>query len=107
MGCVEDHERYPGKFEVSGAVGERLHEMVNDSFHQDEYSLGDGGGWFGLIINTGLECAPHAVLSEDSDGFFTYTTFDTSEEARTEWDKMVEREEVWETDAERYPIYPK
>jgi hypothetical protein len=91
MNCTDpNYESHPGKFESSGAIGEKLHEM---SMYGCDDAYGDVCEapmfWMGLLLNTNLECAPHALLYEDSDGFVTYESFDTVELARAEFDRVV------------------
>ena len=45
-------------------------------------------GWYGLLVNTGLRCAPHAILSIDGFGFVDYQDYDTESAARDVWDNL-------------------
>lgn len=88
---LEEHPARPGKFEGSGTLGKRLHAIVSDGMQDDEYGDvdGPGGHWYGLITDSGVAGAEHAVVSEDSQGFFNYEAFDTSEAARADFDRIV------------------
>ena len=99
MSCTTDaYTRHPGKFEASGEIGESLYEM----------SLAGGCDaevphpWRALLLNTGLPCAPNAILWETEPGFIDYEAFDTEAEARgafEEYEREFERAEVEEFEA--------
>jgi len=73
MTCVTG-DTHPGKFEASGPIGEKLYEMSLD-FLDDQSGSVYEGGWHGLLIDTGLKCAPNAIISEDSQGFVEYEAY--------------------------------
>mgnify|MGYP003148685162 CR=1 FL=1 len=85
--CGRPEMGYGGKFETSGHLGEALHEMSLDGTDEQ---LGDveDFGWYGLLVNTGLRCAPHAILSIDGFGFVDYQDYDTESAARDVWDNL-------------------
>lgn len=92
---VKLNSPYRGKFEGSGELGEKIHELIGDSSFLDE-ELGDvqGFGWFGLLVNTrvpGHRGAVHAIVSEDNQGFFDVTVYPSAAAARKAW-KEIERE---------------
>jgi RIO-like serine/threonine protein kinase len=88
MTCVTKGKGAPGKFEESGEVGERLYELAMDGCDDEVGSVQDLG-WYGLLIGTGLQCAPHAIVCENIDGFFNFQDYDTEEEARRAWDDVL------------------
>lgn len=78
-------KRYPGKFE--GCADDRLAEVLYDiTMNGCDADCGDAEttGWYGLIIhrNHGY------IVSEDSQGFFDYTSCDTKEEAQVEYNRI-------------------
>ena len=86
MSCTSSqYVRHPGKFEGSGEIGEKLHSLMVDGSIDEEVGDVDGFGWYGLIINTGLDCAPDVIVSESSQGFFEYTIYSSPREARDAW----------------------
>lgn len=83
---------YRGKFEGSGKLGEALHEMVSDSSFLDD-ELGDVNdfGWYGLVIDAkvpGHRGMIHAIVNEDSQGFFDVTVYPSKAKAHTAWDRV-------------------
>lgn len=94
MSCYTDVDPYPpGKFEASGPLGEKLYELSLDGGLEDE--LGDnsmGETWYGLLLDTGLACAPFAILSEDSQGFVEYGAYDTKEKVMRDWERIQSAE---------------
>jgi hypothetical protein len=101
MTCViDDDTRHPGKFEACGPVGEALYELSLDGC-DDEFGSVDEGGWYGLILDTGLACASYAILSEDSQGFVEYGAYDTEEKAMHDWARIQTGTPAWyEEDAD-------
>ena len=55
------------------------------------------GEWYGLLLNTGIDGAEHAILREDSQGFVDYDVYDTEEQARKEFER-IENEIATESD---------
>jgi hypothetical protein len=84
-----EHNR-PGKFENSGNIGERLHQLTLDGTLDDECGdvNGPGDHWYGLILESGIPEAEYAVVSESNSGSFAYTAFATPELARAEFDRI-------------------
>ena len=82
----------PGKFEACADedVGRTLHEMSLDGCCETVGDVADFGH-FCLLTGTGIAGAEHAIVEEDGQGFVTYTTFDTEEDAREAFAE-VERE---------------
>lgn len=68
-------KRYPGKFE--GCEDDRLAEVLCSTDCNAQCGEADTTGWYGLILhrNHGY------IVSEDSQGFFDYTYYETKEEA--------------------------
>lgn len=89
----------PGKFEANAsvAVSEYLYGIVQDSGCVEQYGSVDENGWSGLIytgfivkldkdlspegFELGFDLKPAYLVFEDSNGFFTYTEFDTEKDA--------------------------
>lgn len=110
-GDPNDNDRPgPGQFQACASLklAEYLHGLSLDSSLADALGEVDGFGWYGLVIYDGSDEAEAAgatdcyVLNEDSQGFFTYETFDSgtdsdpriaSMDARAEWSR-IEREYV-------------
>ena len=87
MSCVaevSEYKSFPGKFESSGELGERLYEMETD----EEIGSVHDQGWFGLLLNTGMVCAPHAIVSEDSQGFFDIDIYESKEVILKVWARI-------------------
>lgn len=91
----------PGKFEASGDIGERLHELSMDGVDEELGDVGDFG-WYGLLLDVeGVPDVRHAIVTEDNDGFFDYESFDTKADALKEWKRIEkEYEEFFEEEAE-------
>ena len=85
----------PGKF--SDETAAKLYEMSLDGGPDEETGSVQEQGWFGLMVSTGLAGAEHAILEEDSQGFVSYSTFDSEEAARA---KFAELEAELETNEE-------
>lgn len=81
----------PGKFESSGDVWRRLHEIVGNGMQDDEAGdvNGPGDHWYGLVLESGIPGAEYAVISESKSGSFDFTRFDTPEEARSEFNRIA------------------
>ena len=97
MSCTREiRESRQGKFEGSGTLGEALYEMDPDM----EIGSVQEEGWYGLILDTGLACAPHVIVREDNQGFFDIVgVFLLEEKARQVWDtyekEYGKEEEEW------------
>jgi len=58
-------------------TGEMLNDIAMDGFLDDQCgSVTEDGIWFGLILEH------KAIISEDSQGFFSYEMFETEQETR-------------------------
>ena len=88
---------FPGKFEGCGPLGEQLHDLSLDGC-DDEFLSEDEQKWFGLLLNTGIYGANHAILSEDSQGFVEYGTYDTEKKARADWERLALGQPAWYDD---------
>lgn len=97
MSCIrEPGDNYRGKFEGVGELGEKLYMLTMDGGLEDEVTWAES--WYGLINNTGLACVPHAIVYEDSQGFFGFKMFDTAGDASRAWQdhlQEIEKEEIW------------
>jgi hypothetical protein len=76
----------------TNAICEQLYMMSMDGPDEQIGSVDDGdyisGGWYGLMLNTGISGAEFAILHNDSQGFITYVTFEDASMARTTWGKI-------------------
>ena len=89
MTCTtETYERRPGKFETSGEIGEKLYAMSMDG-DDGVAERGEGEGAYVLLLDTGIPCAPHAILVEDSQGFVDYQAFGEAREAQETFDAIA------------------
>lgn len=80
----------PGKFERCGDVrlAEVLYGMSLDGDLEDQIGeTGEGPGWHGLLVHRSRVY----ILSEDSQGFFTYTLFTSPHRAATAWAAVRQR----------------
>ena len=87
-------KRYPGKFEgcADDRLAEVLYSMSTNSGCDEECGNVDALGWFGLIIHR-----KHGyIVSEDSQGLFDYAEYETWEEARKAWKKIVKEYDIVE-----------
>jgi hypothetical protein len=89
-----------GKF--SDSTCEELYDMSLDGCLDGECGNAADSGWYGLLLNTGVEDAEHAILFEDGQGFVDYETFDSEQQARVEFERIEEEiaEEEDEGDSE-------
>jgi len=90
---------FPGKFEGCGPLGEQLHDLSLDGC-DDEFLAEDEQKWYGLLLNTGIPEALCAIISEDSQGFVDYGTYDTEKKARADWERLALGEPAWYDDNE-------
>jgi hypothetical protein len=85
----------PGKFEgnASQTISEYLYRLDADEF----FGYADVNGWFGIIRYapngyTGhVPIANHYIVNEDSQGFFTYNSYDSIEEVNKAWNELVDK----------------
>jgi len=94
----EGFYRHPGKFEACGPVGEYLYDLVGEGGQDEEIGSVDELGWYGLFTDTGLKCAPHAILREDSQGFVEVERIDDRQEALDRWGNVLIEYEVFDDD---------
>ena len=75
-------KRYPGKFEACD--DDRLADVLSGLDCDEECGSVDELGWYGLILhrNHGY------IVEEDSNGFFTYTFYETRGLAQSEYDNI-------------------
>ena len=73
----------PGKFEAceNQDIAERLHDISLDGCCDECGDVCEVGHHYCLLIDTGIPGAEFVILEEDGQGFVTYETFDTKEEA--------------------------
>lgn len=71
---------------------EALHEMSLDGCLDGECGdVSTIGEWYGLLVNTGIDGAEHAILFENGQGFVDYNVYDSEGAARVKFDG-IERE---------------
>jgi hypothetical protein len=84
--------RRPGSGKFAGCadadVAEALYDMTLEGGANEEIGSVQELGWYGLLIDTGVQGVPHAIVNEDSDGFFTYQEFQTEDAARRRWSRI-------------------
>jgi hypothetical protein len=82
----------PGKF--STEADRLLYEASLDGGADDEVSVGDGGGWYGLMagsladIHPGLKGTGGAIIFERSDGIVEVEYFKKAADARAEFEEI-------------------
>jgi hypothetical protein len=77
----------PGKFEGchDKRIARVLYDIAGMSGCDEDIGSVQELGWFGLIIQRN-----HAyIISEDSQGFFDYTYFDSVQDAREAYNRIV------------------
>lgn len=68
---------------------EALHDLSLDGFLDGECgSVSECGEWYGLLLDTGIEDAPNAILVENDQGFVDYTVYEFEERARLEFERI-------------------
>ena len=78
-------KRYPGKFEgcADDRLAEVLYQIAMDGCDSDCGDVSESG-WYGLILHRG-----HGyIVSEDSQGFFTYDYYSMRGLAQAEFDNI-------------------
>jgi len=91
MSCITDpSERSPGKFESSGEIGEKLDAIMLNGFSDEELGSVLETGHYALLLNTGLPCAPHAIVETDTQGFVDYNSYETKEGCMKAWKNLEE-----------------
>jgi hypothetical protein len=87
------------KFE--NEVTEQLNEITLNGFANEEFgSVTENGLWTGLLVDTEIDNAPHAVLFEDEQGFVWSHIYKTEHEARSDFNYNFETyEEVFHPEA--------
>tara|TARA_Y100000782_G_scaffold115303_1_gene156772 strand:- start:6077 stop:6367 length:291 start_codon:yes stop_codon:yes gene_type:complete len=74
-------------------ITEALHKASMDGCDEEIGSVTEPPmEWYGLLINSGVESAAFAILSEDTQGFVTSLIFDSEEEVRMRW--AIAEEEI-------------
>jgi len=76
-----------GKF--SDETCEALYDLSLDGGPDEQCGdVSEIGEWYGLMVNTGIDGAEHAILFENGQGFVDYTVYDTEERARGEFSRV-------------------
>ena len=79
-------------------ITEALHQASMDGCDEEIGSVTEPPmEWHGLLINSGVESAAFAILSEDTQGFVDSQIFNTEEEARLKWSWVLTVVVAWET----------
>lgn len=79
---------------------EALYEMSLDGCLDGECGdVSTIGEWYGLLVDTGIEGAEHAILREDGQGFVDYDVYDSRGAARVKFDG-IERDILSEREDE-------
>ena len=83
----------PGKFEgnENEALAEKLYEFTLDGQCDREIGSVDELGWYGVLIDEHFKA--YWIVDEDSNGFFSYTQYDTLFQLNKAW---VEIEAMYE-----------
>ena len=66
---------------------EALWDLSLDGCDEECGNVADGG-WYGLLVNTKIAGAEHAILFENGQGFVEYTVYKTEERARSEFESI-------------------
>lgn len=91
----------PGKFEASGDTGEALWALSLEGLSTyDTLGSSDGFGWYGLLLDTGIDGAEYAILTEDSNGFVEYVAYETGDDALAAWDELGADYRAWGDEVE-------
>jgi hypothetical protein len=70
-------------------LGEELHGISMDGFHDDEWGdMDEYGVWQALILSH------KAIIQYDEQGFFDYVTYESEGEVEEAWSTMVKRNEA-------------
>ncbi len=87
----------PGKFEGNGnysLVAQYLYSLSLDNSLDDDLGESESFGWYGKFSGKIKGRGPfYVIVSENSQGFFDATYYDTSKELEEDWTKL---EEDWE-----------
>jgi hypothetical protein len=83
----------PGKYEACAdqELAEILHNETLESWCVEECGTCQDMGWYGLLEHEGS----WYICETDNDGFFTYETYETEEEARTIWQEIEDSYETY------------
>ena len=89
----ESNMNTPGKFEAceNQELAEILHNETLESFCTEECGSCQDMGWYGLLEHENR----WYICETDNDGFFTYETYETEEEARITWQEIVDSYEAF------------
>ena len=67
---------------------EALYDLSLDGCLDGECGNVADGEWYGLLLNTEVEDAEHAILFENGQGFVEYTVYESEEQARKEFERV-------------------
>ena len=84
-------------------LGRVLYKVVLDEDCEDELGDRDGFGWYGWIVNRNNRNLTSYIVSEDSQGFFTYEEFPT-DIAREKWDTLWEKYDKYHEEENRMAL---
>lgn len=83
---------------------EALWDLTLDGAHDEECGDSSFDRWYGLCLNTGIDGAEHAIVHEDTQGFVDYETYDSAQEARSEFERIEREIAASEEDAFSMPL---
>jgi hypothetical protein len=84
-----------GKFEGNDDqdLGEALYEITLDGNCDDDLGESESFGWYGLILE--YDNGKSYIVSEDSQGFFDYQEYETTDAAKKHWAKIQDAYDEW------------
>jgi len=89
--AIENNDDRSMNMKFQNTTTEQLNEIALNGFCDDQIgSVTEGGYWFGLLLDTGIENAEYSILIEDDQGFVDLVTFSTETEAKNAWNAMEE-----------------
>ena len=96
----------PGKFEANEnqTIAEKLEKITLNGFHDNELGDVENFGWYALILNfkefNFQTIGKSYIVNQDNYGFFTYTEFETENEAQKAWSELENEYEQYESENE-------
>ena len=88
--------RQLGKFEgcADQELGQKIYELTMEGCDAELGEV-ESFGWYGLLLNVD---GKNYIVSEDNNGFFDYTEYDTIDEVTTAWDNLASEYEDFNKD---------
>ena len=75
-------------------ITEKLYELSLDGTSEELGNVQDFG-WYGLLLNTGIENAEYAILYEDSNGFVYSYIYQSENAIMEEWESLQIQERIY------------